>query len=88
MPEIVDPRVDPALVPQGSVARVINGPNNEYQDLPAIQTPTGRVITRWALSKEERMAVLRGEDIFVTLLTAGKINPFFVTIGTIDWNAP
>lgn len=86
MPEIVDPRVDPRLVPDGSRARVINGPQKEYQDLPSIRTPNGYVITRWALTDDERAAVLRGEDVFVTLLSFGPINPLFVTIGPVDWN--
>lgn len=86
MPEIVDPRVDPRLVPDGSQARVINGPQDEYRDLPSIRTPNGYVITRWALTDDERAAILRGEDVFVTLLSFGQINPLFVTIGPVDWN--
>jgi hypothetical protein len=65
---------------------VINGPRgDEYQDLPAIRTPDGQVITRWSLSEEERAAIVRGEDIYVTLLSGGAINPFFVTVGPVDW---
>lgn len=84
--DIVDPRINPALVPEGSKAQVVNGPNKEYLDLPAVVTPTGYVITRWALTDEERAAVLRGEDIFVTLVSGGAINPLFVTVGPTDWN--
>lgn len=83
--EIADPCIDPALVPPGSVARVLNGPHDEYLDLPSVLTPTGRCITRWTLTDAERAAILRGEDIYVTLLTAGPINPFFVTVGPVDW---
>lgn len=87
--EIVDPRIDPALVPVGSVARVVNGPNgDEYRDLPSIRTPDGQVITRWRLSLEERAAIVRGDDIFVTLLSGGAINPFFVTVGPVNWAVP
>lgn len=83
--EISDPRIDPALVPEGSVARVVNGPEQEYRDLPCVITPTGRFITRWTPTEEERQQIARGEDIFVTLLSAGLINPFFVTVGPVDW---
>jgi hypothetical protein len=83
--ETVDPRVPPSLVPPGSRALVINGPRNEYQDLPSIRTPDGQIITRWALSQEERAAILRGADIYVTVLSGGAINPFFVTVGPVDW---
>jgi hypothetical protein len=84
--ELTDPRVDPALVPAGSKAQVINGPKgDEYVDLPAIRTPNGYVITRWSLTDAERAAIVRGEDIFVTLLSRGSINPMFVTVGPVDW---
>jgi hypothetical protein len=84
--DIADPRVHPSLVPNGSRAQVINGPRgDEYQDLPSIRTPNGYVITRWSLSEEERAAITRGEDIYVTLLSGGAINPFFVTVGPVDW---
>lgn len=93
--EIVDPRIDPALVPAGSRAIVIAEHQDEYRDLPSVRTPAvivdGRmvtppqVITRWTLSDDERAAVLRGADVFVTILSDGAINPLFVTIGPVDW---
>lgn len=83
--EIADPRVDPALVPDGSRAVVIAEHQQEYRDLPSIRTPNGYVITRWSLSNEERAAVVRGEDIYVTLLSHGAINPMFVTVGPVNW---
>jgi hypothetical protein len=86
--EPVDPRVDPALVPPGSKARVIAEHQDEYRDLPSIRTPTGYVITRWSLSDEERAAILRGEDIYVTILSHGAICPLFVTAGPVDWREP
>jgi hypothetical protein len=83
--EIVDPRVNPALVPDGSRAVVIAEHQAEYRDLPSVRTPGGQVITRWTLTKEERAAVWTGADIFVTLLSSGSINPLFVTVGPVDW---
>jgi hypothetical protein len=83
--EIVDPRIDPSLVVKGSKAAIVNGPQNEYRDLPSVRTPLGQVITRWSPSDEERAAILRGEDIYVTLLSRGNINTFYVTVGTVDW---
>ena len=86
--DIVDPRVDPALVPEGSRAQVINGPQgNEYRDLPSIRTPDGQVITRWTLTDEERIAIARGEDIYITLLSDGLINPLFATVGPVNWRS-
>lgn len=93
--EIVDPRIDPALVPEGSRAVVIAEHQDDYRDLPSVRTPAvfdgermvtpPQVITRWALSDEERAAVVRGADVFVTIQSAGAINPLFVTIGPVDW---
>lgn len=85
--EIVDPRVDPLLVPDGSKAVVIAEHQEEYRDLPSIRTPDGQVITRWSLTNEERAAIVRGEDIYVTLLSHGAINPLFVTVGPVNWRA-
>lgn len=83
--DFVDPRVDPRLLPPGSRAIVIAEHQDEYQDLPSVRTPDGQVITRLSLTDEERLAILKGADIFVTLLSAGAINPMFVTVGPIDW---
>ena len=83
--EIADPRVDPALVPEGSRAIVIAEHQEKYRDLPSIRTPNGQVITRWSPNEEERLAILKGEDIYVTILSRGAINPMFVTVGPVDW---
>lgn len=83
--DICDPRIDPRLVPAGSRAVVIAEHQSEYHDLPSVRTPDGQVITRWQPTDDERRAILRGEDIFVTLLSIGPINPFFVTVGPVDW---
>jgi hypothetical protein len=84
--EIADPRIDPALVLPGSVAKVVNGPKgDEYRDLPVVLTPNHCVITRWTLSDAERAAIYAGEDVYVTLLSSGPINPLFVTVGPVDW---
>ncbi len=86
--EIADPRVDPSLVPEGSRAVVIAEHQDEYRDLPSIHTPDGQVITRWTLTDEERLRVLAGEDIYITLLSHGAINPLFATVGPVNWRQP
>lgn len=85
--DIVDPRVHPSLVPAGSKAVVIAEHQDEYRDLPSVRTPGGQVITRWTLTDEERAAIVRGEDIYVTILSHGSINPLFVTVGPVDWSS-
>jgi hypothetical protein len=83
--DIVDPRVDPRLVPAGSKAIVIAEHQEEYRDLPSVRTPGGQVITRWALTDAERRAIVEGEDIYVTIFSHGAINPLFVTVGPVNW---
>jgi hypothetical protein len=83
--EFVDPCVPPCLVPPGSRPQVIAENQIEYQALPSIRTPDGQVITRLQLSDAERRAIAMGEDLYVTLLSHGSINPFFATVGPVDW---
>lgn len=83
--EIVDPRVNPALVPSGSKAVVIAEHQPQYRPLPSIRTPEGQVITRWTFTEEERRAIVAGEDLYITIFAYGPINPLFVTVGPTDW---
>lgn len=84
--EIADPRIDPRLVPEGSKAVVIAEHQEEYRDLPSVRTPDGQVITRWSLTDDERLRILKGEDVYVTIISTGAINPLFCTVGPVDWN--
>lgn len=83
--DIVDPRINPRWVPPGSKAVVIAEHQDKYRDLPSVRTPGGQVVTRWSPTQDERMAILRGEDLYVTILSQGPINPLFVTVGPVDW---
>ncbi len=83
--EIVDPRVDPSLLPPGCKPCVLNGPNgDEYRDLPSIITPSRAVITRWTLTEEERLAVARGEDVYLVIFGL-PIRPVYLSVGVCDW---
>lgn len=84
--EIVDPRVPAMLVPSGSKPVVIAEHQTEYRALPSIRTPDGQVITRWEFTDAERRAVMLGEDLYVTILSHGPINPLFCTVGPVDWS--
>ena len=85
--EIVDPRVDPRLMPEGSRPHIYNGPHgNEYRDLPSIRTPAGAVISRWTLTDAERRAIADGEDLFLTVLTFNqRLQPVGLSVGPCDW---
>ena len=83
--EPIDPRVDPSLLPDGSKAIVIAELQSEYADLPSVRTPKGQVITRWSLTTAERNRISEGEDVFITILSDGAINPLFATVGVVNW---
>lgn len=84
--DIVDPCVPLSLLPAGCRAVVIAERQEEYRDLPSVRTPNGQVITRWSPNAEERARLAAGEDIYVTLLSHGAINPMFVTVGVVNWS--
>lgn len=81
----VDPRVDPKLVPPGSKAIVVAEHQDRYIDLPSVVTPHGVVITRWALTEDDRMAILRGADIYLTIWGT-PIRPVHLNVGPCDWS--
>ena len=80
----VDPCVDVALVPSGSVPVVIAKDQPEYLPLPSIVTPGQIVITRWAPTDDERIAIARGADVFLTIFGT-PIRPVILSAGPIDW---
>jgi hypothetical protein len=81
----VDPCIPPILLPADSRALIVAEKQEEYESLPSIVTPAGQVITRWELTDEERKAIFLGTDVYVTLLSAGRISPFRISVGTLDW---
>lgn len=94
--DIKDPRISLSLLPANSQNFIFGQHQDEYLDLPAIRTPDGTVISRWSPTREEREAIRRGEDIYITILSGfqcpvcqtanHKINPFYATVGVVDWS--
>ena len=84
--EPIDPRISPELVPVGSHP-VIKGVNQAHVlPLPSIHTPSGTVITRWALSDAERRRIFAGDDIFVAIRTYNQpLQPLIVSVGACDY---
>ena len=83
--EPIDPKVDTRLLPDGSKAVVIAEHQAQYKNLPSVRTPKGQVITRWSLTPAERNRISEGEDVFITILADGAINPLFATVGVVNW---
>lgn len=87
--EPVDPCIPVALLPEGTRAIVKAKDQAEtYRPLPSLHTPSGRVITRWALTDEERAQILRGSDVYLTILTFNQpLQPVMLSVGVSDWSA-
>ena len=91
----IDPRIDPSLVPPGSRAVIVAEHQDKWLDLPSVRTPpiydgdilmiNPYVITRWSLTDDERAAIVRGEDVFITIVSGGAINPLFASVGPVNW---
>jgi hypothetical protein len=81
--ELIDPGVPSELVPEGSRSVVVAKDHPVWRPMPTVQTPGGRVITRWTFTDEERQAIAAGEDLFMTVITSpGRgINPVRVQVG-------
>ena len=82
----INPRINPSLLPDGSVSVVIAEHQDEYLNLPSVRTAQGQVITRWSLSDEEIQRLVDGEDLYITILSSGTINPLLPTVGVVNWN--
>lgn len=81
----VDPRVPPVLLPKGTTAVVYAQNQPEYVPLPTVRTPQGTLVTRWAPSDAEKAAIIRGDDIYVTVMTFGaRLQPLQVSVGPLD----
>ncbi len=81
----VDPRVPASLLPPDSRAVVFAEKQPQYTPLPTIWTPQGAVVTRWSPTDAEKAALIRGDDIYITVLTFGQpLQPLMVSVGPID----
>jgi hypothetical protein len=85
MPNPVDPCIPLEMLPENCRAVVVAEGQPQYTALPSVVTPGGQVITRWQFTEAERWAIIKGEDLYITLLSAGQISPFMPSIGPIDW---
>jgi hypothetical protein len=44
----------------------------EYQPLPSLRLPDGKVLTRWKASWQERLRILFTGNVYLTMLTFNK----------------
>lgn len=70
----MDP-VSPVFPTSGGCEIVANGPQDEYRPLPIFRTEKS-VISRWALTDEERKYIADGGDLYICMMHfGGKILP-------------
>lgn len=76
----------PVLAEQFQYHEIVYGAlQDEYQGLPAIRTPAGKVLTRWTFTDEEREAIHAGADVFLTVLTFNQpLQPLRMEVGVCD----
>lgn len=79
--EPVDPCLDPRTLPAHSRAVVMGERQPEYTPLPSIRTPAGQIVTRWRLTSSEIEDLVRGKDLFLTILSHGSMNPVSLSVG-------
>jgi hypothetical protein len=81
----VDPRVPPRLLPGGAQAVIYAEKQPQYIPLPTVRTPQGTIVTRWSPTDAEKAAIIRGEDVYVTIMTFGQpLQPLQVSVGPLD----
>lgn len=85
--DVEDPKVNPAFLPVGTIARVYAEKQPEYIPLPTLLTPKGWCISRWTLTEGERLRIAHGEDLYVSIQNGGNVNPMFITVGPTNWKS-
>jgi hypothetical protein len=58
---------------EGTRAVVFAANQPQYQLLPALVFPDGKVLTEWAFSDAERALVARGENLRLWIWTGGQL---------------
>lgn len=83
--EPITPNIPAALLPRRVRLIDIAAGQAEYRTLPSVVL-VDRVISRWSFSPEERAAVARGEDLYLSIMTVGAILPVDLSVGPYDWS--
>lgn len=72
-------------VPNGTVKVVFAKDQPQYNPLPSLRTPDGRVVSRWKLEPNDLLLIQNGVDIYLTLHTFNEpLQPIMLTVGPPD----
>lgn len=83
--EQIAPHVDTFALPDGFELTVYAANQPEYEPLPSIRTPDGKVISQWKPTPEELTRLQAGEPLTLIVWTFNqRLQPIFLGIGGYD----
>lgn len=83
--DIVNPDPSTFLLPDNSKVVVYAEHQPEYENLPSIRTPDGRVVSQWRPSDEELKMLFAGHPITLVVWTHNQpLQPVALAVGGVD----
>lgn len=83
--EITTPDTSKFLLPEGTISHVMNGPRREYNDLPTLITPDGKVASQWIPTPGELALLNLGVPVTLVCWTYGEpLQPVSLMVGGAD----
>lgn len=70
------------VMPEGATQVVFAADQPQYEPLPAVRIPDGRIVTQWRPSKSELALLYKGEPITIVVHTFNTpLQPMSVLVG-------
>lgn len=83
--ENIAPYPETFKLPEGSVLPVYAADQPEYQPLPSIRTPDGKVVSQWKPDEDELKRLVAGEPITLVIWTFNRrLQPVWLGVGGCD----
>lgn len=84
--EQIAPYPETFILPQGSALTVYAAnQEHEYEPLPSIKTPDGKVASQWRPSAEELARLIAGEPLTLVIWTFNEpLQPLYLAVGGLD----
>lgn len=83
--EQIAPYPEMFVLPEGSQLTIYAAEQPEYEPLPCIKTPDGKVVSQWKPTEEELKRLFDGEPLTLIILTFNqKLQPVSLGVGGFD----
>lgn len=83
--DIVNPNASLFLLPPGTCAVNIAEHQPQYQTLPSLRTPDGRVVSQWRPTPNDLILLNNGVPLTLVLHTFGQpLQPIQMAVGGLD----